>query len=241
MKKYTFAVFTLILTVGLFTHSAFAYKTGDVIVRAGATTVDPSGEDSDTLTLNNLQLPGTKVNDIDRDTRLGLTGVYMFTHYFGLELLASTPFTHAVKVKGLSPLGIRRVGDTKQLPPTLSAQLYPMGFINSESRFQPYVGVGFNYTVFWDEKASSQLKRGLSAVTGVEESYRMELDDSIGIAGQVGFDYALTDHFIVNAGLWWINIETDAKFTGNTTGTRVRADDVKVNPWVYSIGVGYRF
>ncbi len=241
MKKYTFAVFTLILTVGLLAHSAFAYKAGDVIVRAGATTVDPSNEDSDTLTLNNAQLPGTKVNDIDRDTRLGLTGVYMFTDYFGLELLASTPFTHDIKVKGLESLGIRRVGDTQQLPPTLSAQLYPMGLVNPESRFQPYVGVGLNYTIFWNEDASSQLKRGLSAVTGVDESYRMELDDSIGIAGQVGFDYALTDHFIVNAGLWWINIETDAKFTGNTTGTRVRADDVKVNPWVYSIGVGYRF
>jgi outer membrane protein len=49
------------------------------------------------------------------------------------------------------------------------------------------------------------------------------------------------DHFLLNAALRWINIETDATFKGSKTGTRVEADDVEINPWVYSISVGYRF
>ena len=237
----TLAALPAILAPALLCQPVLAYKGGDVIVRAGVAIVDPSGVDSSTLTLNGAKLPGTSVDSIDSDTQLGLTGVYMFTDYFGLELLAATPFTHNIKAKGLEGLGIRKVGDTKQLPPTLSAQLYPLGFSQPESKFQPYIGIGLNYTTFWDENASSQLENGLSAVTGVTEKYSMNLDDSWGIAGQIGLDYAINDHFLINAAVWRINIETDATFKGKTTGTQVKADNVKVNPWVYAVTVGYRF
>jgi outer membrane protein len=161
MKTFIFIALLAILSLGFAAQRALAFRGGDIIVRVGATTVDPTDVDSDTLTLNGEKLPGTEVDKIDKDTQLGLTGSYMFTDYFGLELLASTPFKHDIKVKGLGALDIREVGDTKLLPPTLSAQLYPVGFFKPDFKLQPYVGVGLNYTIFWDEDASSQLSNGI--------------------------------------------------------------------------------
>jgi outer membrane protein W len=54
----------------------------------------------------------------------------------------------------------------------------PTGFIKPESKIQPYVGIGLNYTIFWDEDANSELRRGLGQVTGVGEDYHMDLDNS---------------------------------------------------------------
>ena len=239
MKSFIALLVTLLL--GLAAHPTLAFEGGDILLRVGAITVDPSDEESDTLKLNGAKLPGTEVDKIDSDTQLGLTAAYLFTSYLGLELLAATPFTHDIKVEGLGALGIREVGDTKQLPPTLSALLYPMGFFKPEFKFQPYVGIGLNYTIFWDEDASSELSRGLGQVTGVDENYNMDIDNSWGIAAQAGIDYVFMDHFLLNGAVRWINIETDATFKGSKTGTRVEADDVEINPWVYSISVGYRF
>ena len=237
----SFIALLAILSLGLAAHPTLAFEGGDILLRVGFITVNPSDEDSDTLTLNGAKLPGTEVDKVEKDTQVGFTAAYLFTSYFGLELLAATPFTHDVKVKGLGALGIREVGDTKELPPTLSAVLYPMGFFKPASKFQPYVGLGLNYTMFWDEDASSELSKGLGQVTGVDENYNMDLDDSWGIAAQAGIDYLFTEHLLVNVALRWINIETDATFKGRETGTRVKADDVEINPWVYSISVGYRF
>jgi outer membrane protein len=181
------------------------------------------------------------VDKIDQDTQLGLTGVYMFTDYFGLELLASTPFKHDIKVKGLGALDIREVGDTKLLPPTLSAQLYPLGFFKPDFKLQPYVGVGLNYTIFWSEDASSELSKGLGQVTGVDENYSFDLDNSWGIAVHAGLDFVFLGDFLFNVAVRWIDIETDASFKGKKTGTKVKADNVDIDPWVYTIGVGYRF
>ncbi len=137
MKTIGVIAFSAILALGLTAQSALAYRGGDIIVRVGATTIDPTDVESDTLTLNGEKLPGTEVDKIDKDTQLGLTGVYMFTDYLGLELLAATPFKHDIKVKGLGALGIREVGNTKLLPPTLSAQLYPVGFFKPDFKLQP--------------------------------------------------------------------------------------------------------
>ena len=89
MKTIGVIVFSAFLVLGLAAQSALAYRGGDIIVRVGATTIDPTDVESDTLTLNGEKLPGTEVDKIDKDTQLGLTGVYMFTDYFGLELLAA--------------------------------------------------------------------------------------------------------------------------------------------------------
>ncbi len=208
---------------------AHAHQASDIIVRAGAITTAPN-EDSGELKLDGAKISGTKAT-LTSDTQLGLTFAYMLTDHIGLELLAATPFQHEVGVKGLGPALDGKLGDVKQLPPTLSLQYYPL---DASSRFQPYAGIGINYTMFFGEDLTSQRKS--------EGFSNLKLKDSVGIAGQLGFDYMLTDHMLLNASVWYVDIDTEASVDGPTAlGVGRTKVDVDVDPWVYMVGVGYKF
>lgn len=201
---------------------ALAYQAGDLILRAGIASVQPN-EDSDVLTLDGTRLPGTGAG-LNSSEQLGLTLTYMLTSQWGVGVLAATPFEHDIKARGV---GVD-AGSAKHLPPTVTLQYFPL---EAASRWQPYVGLGVNYTLFFDEQVDGQLE-------GVFGPGDLDLDNSWGWAGQAGVDYQLDDHWLVNASVWYLDIDTDAtfKFADNriTTG-------VDIDPWVYMLGVGYRF
>lgn len=202
---------------------AMAYDTGDLIVRAGIASVQPD-EDSSDLKLNGVDLPGTGAG-VDNSEALGLTLTYMLSPKVGIGVLAATPFEHDIKAKGL---GVD-AGDTRQLPPTVTLQYFPM---DPGSALQPYVGVGINYTVFFSEDVDSELE-------GVLGKGDLDLDDSFGLAAQVGVDFALDNNWVLNASIWYLDIDTEAEFRFDG-GDRVEAD-VDIDPWVYMVGVGYKF
>jgi len=209
--------------------AAYAYEPGDFIVRAGAAHVQPN-EDSGEVRLDGAKVSGTK-GTLNGDTQLGLTFAYMLTSHVGIELLAATPFNHTVSVKGLGPGLDGKLADVKHLPPTLSLQYYPM---EPSSRFQPYAGIGINYTTFFDEDlASNRKSQGFS---------NLKLKDSVGLAAQLGMDYMITDNVLVNASVWYVDIDTKATVDGPSAlavgQTKV---DVDIDPWVYMVGVGYKF
>lgn len=208
---------------------AQAHQAGDFIVRAGVAHVDPH-EDSGEIRLDGSKVSGTKAS-VDGENQLGLTFAYMLTEHVGIELLAATPFSHTVSVHGLGPGLDGKLADIKQLPPTLSLQYYPMA---ASSAFQPYVGVGLNYTKFFDtDLAGNRKDQGFS---------NLKLKDSVGLAGQIGMDYQLTDHVMLNASVWYVDIDTKASVDGPSAlsvgKTKV---DVDIDPWVYMVGVGYKF
>jgi len=208
---------------------AHAHQAGDFILRAGAITTAPNENSSD-IKLDGAKVPGTKAT-LDSDTQLGLAFAYMLTDHIGLELLAATPFQHTVGVKGLGAGLDGKLADIKQLPPTLSLQYYPMA---PTSKFQPYAGVGLNYTLFFDEDLSSKRKgEGFS---------NLKMKDSIGLAGQLGMDYMLTENLLFNAAVWYVDIDTKATIDGPTAlGVGRTKVDVDVDPWVYMVGLGYKF
>lgn len=200
------AVSTLIGAVVLAASSAAsAYEAGDIIVRAGIASVQPNETMEAGSTLDTLN------GGLGNNEQLGITASYMLTDKLGLELLAATPFKHDITSNGA------KIGETKHLPPTLSVQYFPM---DNQSAVQPYVGVGVNYTTFFSEESTLG---------------NLKLDDSWGLAAQAGVDYAVSDNMVLNAAVWYIDIDSDASLNGADIGT------VALDPWVYMVGVGYKY
>lgn len=107
---------------------AMAYEAGDIMVKAGAISVNPTND-------------ANFSRDIGDNTQLGITGTYMFHSKWGVEVLAATPFNHSI---------LAGAAETDHLPPTVSIQYYPLS--GEASVVQPYVGAGINYTTFFGDE-----------------------------------------------------------------------------------------
>ena len=254
MKTFKHLGLAAAISAALVSADVFAYEAGEIFIRTGAVTVAPD-ESSDGLAVpaldgvngfnGNAALGGTGV-EVDDNTQLGLTVNYMLSGSLGIELLAATPFTHDITAD-LGGLGKVDAGETKHLPPTVSLVWYPMG---SNGQISPYVGAGINYTVFFEEDVSADLEAGLAgvadAVTGASVGLpspvplELELEDSFGLALQMGVDVALDEKWHLNASVRWIDINTEAEIT-SALGSTITIDDIELDPLVYQINVGYKF
>lgn len=211
----------LILLFCFHVSAVFAYEPGDWIVRIGPALIEPN-DDSDDVE----GIPGAEVG-VDNDVTLGFTIAYMLTSNWAIELLGVTPANHDLQGRGsIGALG--KIGDVDVLPPTLSLQYH---FLDN-SRFNPYVGAGINYTHFSSESTSNSLDTALGGSTD------LDIDDSWGPAVQAGMDYMVTDKIIVNASVWYIDIEADATLKTNGVSRDV---DIDIDPWVFFLGVGMKF
>ena len=216
----------------LISSHANAHKAGDWIIKAGPISVQPS-VDSDPIDVAGLQTFENGV-DVDNDVQLGLTGTYMLTDRWGIELLAASPFSHDIELED-APV---TAGDTKHLPPTLSLQYYPD--FGSDT-FIPFVGLGLNHTVFFEEDVSGDLNLALDDIlsqpAGTTDA-TLDLDNSTGIAAQIGLDYMISENILINGTIWWIDIDTQANIY---TADAAVNFDVDIDPFVYFLSVGYRF
>ncbi len=206
------ALFPVVVAVLLSTAPVAAYEAGDVIARAGWARVAPNVDSGQVGAI-----AGSTV-DVENSDSLGLTFDVLLSDRFGIGLLASWPFGIELKGDG-SIASLGKIGEAKALPPTLTVKWFPA---LGSGRLQPYLGVGVNYTLLWDESAKG------GTVT------RLKLDDSLGLAAEAGLDYRLDDGWLLSAQLWYIDLET----TGKTNVGKVEVD---VDPWVFMLGVGFRF
>jgi|TARA_R100000149_G_C5870871_1_gene134885 outer membrane protein len=216
-----------------------AYEAGDFIGRVGVVTVDPDSSSSN-LNSNALgELDGAKVS-VDSNTQLGLTVSYMFTDQIALGVLGATPFKHNIEGDGSILGGDGKLAETKQLPPTITLQYFPMP---SGSKFQPYVGVGVNYTNFFEEKTTQTLTDTYATLASGVDRTDIELDDSFGLAAEIGLDYMVTDNIGVNAAIWYADIDTEATINAYAGNTKADTStiDVDIDPWVYMVGLSYKF
>ena len=128
-------------------------------------------------------------------------------------------------------------GEVEHLPPTFSVQYH----FSPDAKFQPFVGLGLNYTTFLSEDLDSFW---VDLVPGEQLGIiDYSLDDSFGLAAQVGADWMLNEQWLVNFDVRWINIESDLTVTidvgeGPESG---ELGTVEIDPWVFAINLGYRF
>ncbi|MGB5179796.1 MAG: OmpW family outer membrane protein, partial [Gammaproteobacteria bacterium] len=197
--------------------TASAYQAGDWIVRAGAAGVYPTGDGKI------KGIPDSKV-EADSAWSLGINGTYMATNNIGIGLLGAWPFKHDIDCKdSISAFGT--CADTKHLPPTLTVQWH----FDTGSKFHPFVGVGVNYTYFFDTNTKGDLKNA---------GGKLDLDNSWGLAGEIGLDYELANDWLIGGQVYYIDIDTDA--TLKLPGFK-STSSVSIDPWVYMISVGKKF
>jgi outer membrane protein len=152
--------------------------------------------------------------EVDNDYVPEVDISYFVTPNIALELIAATTKHEVNASNGLD------MGSVRLLPPTLTLQYH----FTPTARFSPYVGAGLNYTFFYNEK-----KGALRSI-----SY----DDNIGYALQAGIDYAISGPWSFNIDVKKLWLSTDVK--ADLGGTALKAD-VDLNPWIFGVGLGYRF
>ena len=145
---------------------------------------------------------------------------YFFAKNWAAELVLTYPQEHDVTVEQSVLGGPVTIGTITHLPPTLSLQYH----FSPDSAFRPYVGAGVNLTWITD----SDLE-----IPGVG---RLDTDDtSWGAAFGAGFDYKLDKNMYLNFDIKKVYIGSDVYLDGN------KVTSVKIDPILYSIGLGWRF
>lgn len=177
------------------------------VVKVGAHSADPKSD-------NGTLAGGTLEADVGSDVKPTITAEYLFSPNWGLEVLASLPFEHDIKLNGVN------AGSAKHLPPTVSAQYH----FNAGGSVSPFVGLGLNYTFFFSEHT-----------TGPLAGTKLSLGSSVGPAVHGGIDFNISERWLVTVDARWMNLDSDVKVDGAKVGT------VHIDPFVYGVAVGYRF
>ncbi len=151
---------------------------------------------------------------------------YFFSPNFSVETICCLT-QHDVDGAG-ALAGTELVADAKILPATVTLKAHmPLGAI------KPYVGAGPTYFIFIDEKSGATTKAlGLP---------KFKLNDKVGFALQAGADIALGE------GGFGLSLDAKRYFLRPTahwsdaSGTELLVTRHKLDPWVLSAGVSYRF
>ncbi len=231
-KKINVALISAVTSLMLAAPAAVsANEAGDILVKAGLAYVKPDTGQS-TAYLNGGD-SGYALS-VDDDTQLYGAIAYFISSNWAIEAIVATPFSHDVAISGNGALGEfsnLNVAEVTHLPPIISALYY----FDTTSAFQPYVGVGINYTFFWDEKFNS---------TGAGAGFSdLSLDSSVGYAVQAGADYYFDEALFLNVSVRYADINTDVKFNLTEPDGTVLAgsSSIDVDPMVYTISIGYKF
>ncbi|HBI82291.1 OmpW family protein [Orrella sp. NBD-18] len=137
---------------------------------------------------------------------------YFFTKNIATELVLTYPQDINVNVGG------SKAGTISALPPSLMLQYH----FTDLGAFKPYVGVGVNYTLFYKR---DNILGGAASVS----------NSSVGVVGQLGFDYMIDKNWGVNVDLKYIQMATNVYVGGDKAGT------LNLNPLSVGLGVSYRF
>ncbi len=149
--------------------------------------------------------------EVNNKTFAAVDVSYFFTPNFAAELVLTTPQEQRVTSTVLGT----QLGTFKHLPPTLTLQYHFTGI----PLFKPYVGAGVNYTRISDVSLGG---------AGLEK-------DSWGAALQLGADVPITRNWWFNVDVKKVQIRSDVTVGGQNLG------ELKLDPTLASVGIGYRF
>jgi outer membrane protein len=199
-----------------------AQTAGTWMVRAGAMTIAPQVTSGD---LSSPSFVGTKT-DISSASQVAGGITYMLTNNISLDVPLALPFTHDLIGDGAIK-GVGKIGETKALPMTLTVQYR---FMDANSKFRPYVGLGATYAKFFKEKGTATL----SALTGGSPT-NLSIESKWGVTPQAGATMAINDKWFVDG------FVSKTMLKNRTTLSTGQTIDVTLDPLTYGLAVGYKF
>lgn len=200
-------------------------RAGQVQLKLVGTAVLPDGK-IERVNLDLVGLPATLQTKASDNFTPTIAAEYFVTNNFSVETIAGIT-QHDVDASAGLPVGAELVADAKLIPATITAKYhFDLGGI------KPYVGAGPSYFLWVSQKPGAAV-----VPLGVT---RQNLSNELGLALQAGVDVALNDKGLaltLDAKRYFIGT-TASWFVGNT---RVIETEHKLDPWVLSAGLAYRF
>lgn len=236
MNSLRFPLILFVVFLAAASFGAAAQTSGDSpwLLRFGAAYVEPLDDSDGVIGDNGLGLvPGNDGVDVEGALGFAFSLSYSFTPNWAATLLAAAPFGH--DLQGTGAISGIDLGKTYHLPPSLTLEYR----FNPAGRVTPYIGAGINWTWFYKTRSDPQLTNALNGILGGVTSTDIDLDNSFGIAANLGIDWRINDAWGINTSIWYLDIDTEAEvYVNNALATEV---DVDVNPLVFVVGLNYRF
>ncbi len=222
MKKsipfLTFSALALLASV------ASAQSAGTWLGRLGMTTIAPQVSSGD---MSAPSFPGTK-SDVSSASQVSGGVTYMYTDNFSVDVPLALPFTH--KLIGAGALaGAGQIGEVQALPLTV---FFQYRFLEANSQFRPYLGLGATYAYFFNEKGGA----ALTAMTNPGgPTTTIKVDSKFTVTPQIGLTYAIDDKLFVDVFYSKSMLQTRNTFsTGQTL-------DITLDPASYGFTIGTKF
>jgi len=205
---------------------ALAAADGKLQIKVMGTAVLPDGK-IDKVKLDKVGLPAGTQTEANNNVVPTIAIEYFFSPNVSLETICCVT-QHDVDATGGLPAGAELVADAQIIPATFTLKYHPM----PEGAIRPYIGAGPTYFLFIKDKP------GAAARTLGANDFK--LDDSLGVALQAGLDVPINDSgMVVSLDAKKYFVSTDAHWYVN--GAEVIHTKHKLDPWVLSAGVGFRF
>lgn len=201
-----------------------AQSAGTWLARVGATTITPSVTSGD---MTAPSFAGTK-SDVGAASQVSGGVTYFYTDNLSVDLPLALPFKH--KLYGAGALAAAgQIGEVQSLPMTVFLQYR---FMDANSQFRPYVGLGATYAYFSNAVGSG----ALTAMTNPGgPATTLNVDSKFAITPQIGATFALDDKTFVDVFYSKTMLSTRNSFsTGQTL-------DITLDPSSFGITVGTRF
>ncbi len=230
MRARACSTISAALLLGAMPHfSAGAQEApGRWFVRIGAAGIEPNDSSSDARDITGPVLhasdhpvlpllapgfdsygipPGSKVDVRGTTSVFGSVGRFLDDHWAVEGLLLAWPFKHDIYGAGtLQKQG--KLVTVKQLPPTLILHYY---FNEPRSAWRPSLGIGLNYTRFFEARATPALE----AYTGGPTEISMKPSWGLGVFA--GMQHAVNERLHINLTLGYVQVKTTATMITRNT------------------------
>ncbi|WP_295798087.1 OmpW family outer membrane protein [uncultured Microbulbifer sp.] len=182
--------------------------------------------------------------EVEDDTTWNASVVWRPLSYLGLEMLYIGGADHSLDLTNFHGYPGRdniAFGNFSASSANLFINWY---WMDETCLGQPYIGIGVNYTHFYDDELNAEFQNylidsGIAAGQG-----KLGAGHSWGGSAQLGLDWRLGHGrtWLINAAAIYTDASTDAvvTFPVNPGYDRLYSD-IEFNPWTFNLGVTYEF